>query len=81
MSRKYFIIALILLTSLFLTACNNSDNDGDDLTAFEWWITDTDGRGTYYEKYEENIAIQWINNQTWNPETGGYTKDGTGKKT
>ena len=41
MSRKYFIIALILLTSLFLTACNNSDNDGDDLTAFEWWITDT----------------------------------------
>ena len=38
---------------------------------FTWWINTDDGKGTYYEKYEENPAIQWLNNQYWDVENGG----------
>lgn len=73
----------------------NSDNSdggtgdaevvGDDEFAgksaeFTWWITQTDSNGEYYENYEENPVVQYINQQYWNVKDGGIGTAENGRK-
>lgn len=48
-------------------------------TDFTWWITQTDSNGEYYENYEENTAVQFINQQYWDVENGGISTEETGR--
>ena len=49
-------------------------------TDFTWWISTNDADGQWYEKYEENPGVQFINNQYWDSENGGIGTEETGKK-
>lgn len=71
------LLSLLLLLPI-LVGCN-SDKGGGDLS-FTWWIPETDGRGTFYNNYEENVAVQWVNNQYWSTQTGGLGDKSNGKK-
>ena len=39
----------------------------------------TDGNGVYYDDYEDNPAVEWLNQQYWDIENGGLgtKEDGT----
>lgn len=79
-SSKPLLLVLLLVLMVSLSGCfwNNEEDTG--ATGFKWWITDTDAKGTFYTKYEENPVIQWINNQYWDSETGSYTDGSSGEK-
>jgi hypothetical protein len=49
-------------------------------TDFTWWINSMDDYGQYYEKYEDNPAVQFINQQYWNVKDGGIGTEETGRK-
>lgn len=71
-----------LLLANFAGCKGNSAASADGVSAkdqFGWWIAATDSYGTYYEKYEENPAVQWINHQYWDTEnkTLGTEENGT----
>ena len=46
--------------------------------SFSWWIYSTDGGGTYYDAYEDNPAVQWLNQQYWDTENGGLGDEDSG---
>ena len=50
-------------SALMMGGCGSSDSG--DADTFSYWITQTDGDGVYYDNYEENPAIQWLNQQYW----------------
>lgn len=82
MKKKTTRILCLLLSVMLLpvmAGCGGSNEGGDDLS-FTWWIPDTDGRGTFYTDYEENVAVQWVNNQYWDVESGGLGDENHGKK-
>ena len=69
---KHRKIAALLLagvtafSALALSGCGSeSASDGD---TFSWWIVMADGQGPYYDKYEDNPAVQWVNQQYWDVE-------------
>lgn len=63
------MFSLVILLVLSLIGCKNSSNsDRANDNHFTWWIIGNDSPGQLYEKYEENVAIQWINNQYWDNE-------------
>ncbi len=64
--------AMVLTTAVTATGCGSKSSGKDDFT---WWIYTTDGAGTYYEKYDDNPGIQWLNAQSWDVENGGIAKD------
>lgn len=72
----------LLLAACFLTglAPFAMAQDVPDTNRFTWWITKTDGQGTFYQDYEENPVVQWINQQRWAPGGKGYTTDGSGQR-
>lgn len=72
--KKYARLLVALLTFAMMISVLAGCGGGDDTSTknhFSWWITTTDGYGTYYEVYEDNPAIQWLNQQYWNNEEGG----------
>lgn len=92
--KKKQVVSLVLaaamvVSSLAMTGCGgkggNGDNGGNgDGEAskdanFSWWITQTDGNGTYYDKYDDNPAVQWLNQQYWDTENGTIGEEGNGR--
>lgn len=76
--NRILVVIAIAIFALTLTACKQDESDVPKEQRFTWWITKTDGMGTFYQYYEDNPGVQWINEQTWSTETGAYTSDGTG---
>ena len=71
------------MTAGLLAGCGGkggSGKGGSDDTKFTWWIYQIDGEGQYYQKYEENPVVQWVNQQYWDTEKGGLGKEGSGTK-
>ena len=68
--------AATVFSVLALTGCGGDSAGGD--TDFSWWITSTDGNGTYYDAYEDNPAVQWLNQQYWDVENGGLGTEESG---
>lgn len=60
-----------------MSGCGKEEASGG--TDFSWWITQTDGAGQYYENYDDNPGIQWLNQQYWDTEnkTIGTADNGT----
>ncbi len=72
------LVGAMALSTLALTGCGSNSSDGGDNTV-SWWITMTDGNGVYYDDYEDNPAVEWLNQQYWDIENGGLgtKEDGT----
>ena len=72
------LVGAMALSTLALTGCGSNSSDGGDNTV-SWWITMTDGNGVYYDDYEDNPAVEWLNQQYWDTENGGLgtKEDGT----
>ena len=71
------LVGAMALSALAMTGCGDNSADGGETVS--WWITMTDGNGVYYDNYEDNPAVQWLNQQYWNTEDGGLgtEEDGT----
>lgn len=63
------LISVMAFSMIAASGCGKKTADGGETVS--WWITMTDGNGVYYDKYEENPAVQWLNQQYWNIEDGG----------
>ena len=59
----------LAFSMLAATGCGNQ-SASDEGDTFSWWIYSGDGAGTYYDEYEENPAVQWLNQQYWDVENG-----------
>lgn len=77
--KKWKLVISVVLSVLLmagslttLAGCSKKDGPND----IQWFIAKHDGVGKYYDKYEESMVVQWINNQKWDGENGGYSKDG-----
>ena len=72
------LVGAMALSTLALTGCGSNSSDGGDNTV-SWWITMTDGNGVYYDDYEDNPAVEWLNQQYLDTENGGLgtKEDGT----
>ena len=72
------LVGAMALSTLALTGCGSNSSDGGDNTV-SWWITMTDGNGVYYDDYEDNPGVEWLNQQYWDIENGGLgtKEDGT----
>ncbi len=67
------LVAAMAATGFAGCGSKKSAGGADDFT---WWIYKSDGDGTWYETYEEDPSVQFINQQYWNSEDGGIgTKD------
>ena len=85
MKRKWKQVGSLILTGTIalslLTGCGSQGGGGSkDELSFKWWIPQTDAYGIYYNSYEENVAVQWLNNQYWDAENGGLAEEGKGKQ-
>jgi hypothetical protein len=78
--KKIFLTIMVFTLAILPIACGNNGNQTADEQSFTWWITRTDSYGTFYQYYEENPAVQWLNQQYWDLETGTYNMDGNGTK-
>ena len=72
------LVGAMALSTLALTGCGSNSGDGGS-TDFSWWIYSTAGNGVYYDSYEDNPSVQWLNQQYWDTENGGLgtEEDGT----
>ena len=77
--RKLTTLALagITVLSMLTTGCGGSSGADAEHT-FSWWIYATDGLGVDYDDYEDNPAIQWLNQQYWDSSTGGLGTEENG---
>lgn len=65
-SVKILSLLLALLMVLSMTACGSSDGANGDSWQISWWIP-TGEDSSFYEEYEDNPALQWIEkNKTFN---------------
>lgn len=72
------LTAVMAVSAVAMTGCGDKKtSEGGD--TFSYWITMTDGEGTYYDSYEDNPAVQWLNQQYWDVEnhTLGDKDNGT----
>lgn len=78
---KQWGAALVAATMLFglLSGCGGKGSGGDSLS-FSWWIPNDDGYGTFYDSYDKNPVVQWINNQYWSEQVGGLSDEKNGKQ-
>lgn len=70
--KKKKVVSLLLSAAMAFTmlgaaGCGSKSGEGDN--TFSYWIVMTDGGGTYYDKYEDNPAVQWLNEQYWDAES------------
>lgn len=70
------LAATMVFTALAMSGCGGNDSADD---TFGWWLYTTDGGGTYYEGYEDNPAVQWLAQQSWDVENHTLSEDGKGK--
>ena len=87
------LAAAMVVSSFALAGCggkggNDGGGDGADGNGggtsgkdanFSWWISTTDGGGTYYEEYDDNPAVQWLNQQYWDTENGTIGTEENGR--
>ena len=85
--KRVLATALVAVMAVsMLAGCGGKGGEdkggsSDGKTAeFGWWIYKTDAEGQYYEDYNEVVPVQWIENQVWDTENGGISKDGKGTK-
>ena len=71
------LVGVMGLSALVFTGCGSGSAGGDDSTV-SWWITMTDGNGIYYDSYEENPGVEWLNQQYWDIENGGLGTEENG---
>lgn len=67
-AAAFLLASVMAVSTVGLTGCGQSDTAENE---FEMWIYEDDGKGTFYEKYEDNPAVQWLNQQYWDVENGG----------
>ena len=80
-------LAAVMCVGL-LAGCGGKGGSGEGGSAkggakdanFTWWIYQTDGQGTYYDKYEDSPSVQYINAQYWNTAEGGIGTEENGTK-
>ncbi len=79
MKRKRIIgaamAATVALSSFGLAGCGKQSSDTGKLG---WWLYTSDSSGGYYESYDDNPAIQWLNAQYWDVEKGGLGTEENG---
>ena len=73
------------MTAGLLAGCGGkgTDKEGEGTSkdaSFTWWIVKDDSEGTYYGKYEENPAVQWLNAQYWDNERNTLGDEKNGKQ-
>lgn len=79
--RYILLLLVVMIPLLTLSGCSKKNGDTDAKEEqFTWWITKTDSAGTFYEDYEDNVAVQWINNQYWDKENLTIGTEGKGQK-
>lgn len=71
------LIGAMALSTLAFTGCGDNSADSGDNTV-SWWIVMTDGNGVYYDNYEDNPGVQWLNQQYWDTENGGLGTEENG---
>ncbi|HHV09188.1 MAG TPA: hypothetical protein GXX75_02765 [Clostridiales bacterium] len=80
----YKVVSMMLAVTLafgLLTGCSSGKSGGPSKDAqFTWWIDNTDGAGTYYTDYSENMAVQYLNAQYWDTENHTLGTKENGKK-
>lgn len=64
------LMSVMTFSMILAAGCGDKSADGGD-AEFSWWIVATDGAGTYYDKYEDNPGVEWLNQQYWDVENGG----------
>ena len=70
------LIGAMTLSTLAFTGCGSNSADGGDTVS--WWIVMTDGNGVYYDDYEDNPGVEWLNQQYWDTENGGLGTEENG---
>ena len=71
------LCAALSCSVLGMTGCGGTK--GSDADTFSYWIFTTDGGGTYYEKYEQNPAVEWLNQQYWDVENHTLGDESSGE--
>ena len=77
--KKALSVGLAAVTTcsmLAATGCGSSS--AEEGSTFSWWLYTDDGNGMYYETYNENPTIQWLNQQYWDVENGGLGSEDSG---
>lgn len=69
------LAAVTAFSMLAVTGCGDKSSGKDD--TFSWWIYTIDGNGLY-DVYEDNPAVEWLNQQIWDVENHTIAKDGKG---
>ena len=72
------LMATMAFSMFSFAGCGGKSAGGGGDTEFSWWIFSTDGNGVYYEDYEDNPAVQWLNAQYWDVENGGLGTEENG---
>ena len=81
MKKKWISLLLSGVMTLGMISAVGCGAGGDSAdTTFKWWIGTTDGGGTYYEGYEDNPAVQWLNQQYWDAKTHTISDEENGTK-
>lgn len=80
--KSTFVLFIFLLLAFALMGCSKKNNNSGIATEnqFTWWITRNDSAGQLYDRYEDNVAVQWLNNQYWDSEKLTLASDENGKK-
>ena len=61
------LAAAVCVGTLGLAGCGSKGSDSAENT-FSWWLYTDDGAGTYYNSFEDNPSVQWLNQQYWDTE-------------
>ena len=79
--KKLLSLGLVSAMALSMlataTGCGSKSGDGGTL---KWWIFTSDNAGGYYQDYDDNPTIQWINQQYWDVENGGLGTEENGQQ-
>lgn len=78
MKKRIFTLgltAVMAFSMLFTSGCGSA---ADDSGTLGWWIYTSDSGG-YYDSYDDNPVIQWINQQYWDVENGGLGTEENGQ--
>ena len=60
------LLTAVCASTLLSAGCGSEDSSAQN--TFSWWLYTDDGAGTYYDSFEDNPAVQWLNQQYWDTE-------------